>query len=554
VALAVALAAITSIEFAVDRPPWPNVIGAIVTLVAVLFRRMFPPVAAIVGLLAQLVAESVALALDAEPYGVIAAQVAASVALVYSVARLSPAREVWIIAATLAGVVAARVAIDGDSDLAVVGVVLLIVWSVTVVVAIGFRYRSALEDAGVDADSGAGNPSDLPQQVHRTERWFVHRGVPTFIESSNDGSIYDVWTRALPLLVPAYLLLGFNTLELTDWTLEQNFAAAIVTVGVLVATWVVSNKLRGKPATAYPTDIDTPELALFVIGPTIPVLLSGQPGDAVENVMLAIVLLLLIYTWSAFGIGALLRWAARQSRQQITSLVSLVARALPLLLLFTTFLFINAEVWELAGTNQGIPYAMLILTFFLLGVTFAVSRIPPLVRNLNRFETWDEVSCAAEGSPADGLDPETDAPLAESTTQLSRAQRLNIGLVVLFGQALQITLVTVALTTFFTLFGFLSISEATAQGWTRLDDVNVLFEVESSRRSLQITEPLLRVSVFLGAFSGMYFTVVLATDDTYRDEFSADAARDMRRVLAARILYHHAQPASVVASDRVDGR
>ncbi len=34
-------------------------------------------------------------------------------------------------------------------------------------------------------------------------------------------------------------------------------------------------------------------------------------------------------------------------------LARVVARALPLLLLFTTFLFINAEVWQVAGTLTG---------------------------------------------------------------------------------------------------------------------------------------------------------------------------------------------------------
>ena len=55
-----------------------------------------------------------------------------------------------------------------------------------------------------------------------------------------------------------------------------------------------------------------------------------------------------------------------------------------------------------------------------------------------------------------------------------------------------------------------------------------------SGRTLVLTEPLLRVAGFLGAFTGMYFTVVLATDDTYRDEFADDVGPEIRQALAVR--------------------
>ena len=53
-----------------------------------------------------------------------------------------------------------------------------------------------------------------------------------------------------------------------------------------------------------------------------------------------------------------------------TSLV----RALPLLLLFTTFLFINAEVWQVAGTLTGVVYVAVLGIFFLLGAVFVLIR------------------------------------------------------------------------------------------------------------------------------------------------------------------------------------
>jgi hypothetical protein len=61
-----------------------------------------------------------------------------------------------------------------------------------------------------DADNPS-NTSDIPD-LRDIELWFVKRGVPHFVEAKTDGSLLDAWTRALPLLVVAYLLLGFNAL------------------------------------------------------------------------------------------------------------------------------------------------------------------------------------------------------------------------------------------------------------------------------------------------------------------------------------------------------
>ena len=122
-------------------------------------------------------------------------------------------------------------------------------------------------------------------------------------------------------------------------------------------------------------------------------------------------------------------------------------------------------------------------------------------------------------------------------------QRLNIGLVTIFSQAIQITLVALTLTGFFVLFGFLAIPQDTVQGWTGLVDVDVLASWTVGGRTLVLTEPLLRVSAFLGAFTGMYFTVLLSTDTVYREEFAEDVAPQLRQALAVRRVYDRTRAA-----------
>ena len=108
----------------------------------------------------------------------------------------------------------------------------------------------------------------------------------------------------------------------------------------------------------------------------------------------------------------------------------------------------------------------------------------------------------------------------------------------LFGQALQISLVVIALIGFFVFFGFMAIGVDAATTWTQLDSVRVLADANLGDRRLVLTEALIRVSVFLGAFSGMYFTVVLTTDETYRSTFAGDVGPEIRQILAVRCAYH----------------
>lgn len=386
-----------------------------------------------------------------------------------------------------------------------------------------------------------------PGTVSAIERWLVERGVPHLVEPRAGSTVRGVFTRALPLLVAAYLLLGLNALDLDGWSVAENLLAATAVIAILIAAWVVSNRVRGVASFDRPTHIDAPELALYLIGPMLPSLAFGQVGDALQTLIGAVVLLAAIYLWSSYGIGALVRWGVRRGGSQLAGLGALVAKALPLLLVFNTFLFINAEVWEVAGTLVGTAYVAVALTFFGLGATFVITRVPSYLRAENDFAGWDDVATAVEGTPAEQVTlPDAGTPI----DPLRRRQRFNVGLIVVFGQAVQITLVVVALTAFFVFFGFLAITEETIAAWTGSTDVHVWVETTLGGRTLVLSEPLVRVSIFLGAFSGMYFTVVLSTDDTYRTEFASDVGPEIHQILGVRSAYHVALGAHpALASD-----
>jgi hypothetical protein len=180
---------------------------------------------------------------------------------------------------------------------------------------------------------------------------------------------------------------------------------------------------------------------------------------------------------------------------------------------------------------------LVIAIFFGLGATFVLTRVPGYIRQENRFASWDEIAGYLDDTPATAVE----LPVGDTVSDpLGMRQRLNIGLIVIFGQALQITLVAAVLTGFFIVFGVLAIPADVVASWTGIadpDDLNVLVEFDMSGRTLVLTEALIRVSVFLGAFAGMYFTVVLSTDDIYRNEFAEDVGPEIRQALAVREAY-----------------
>jgi hypothetical protein len=116
---------------------------------------------------------------------------------------------------------------------------------------------------------------------------------------------------------------------------------------------------------------------------------------------------------------------------------------------------------------------------------------------------------------------------------------VNIALVVVFGQGLQIVLVTIALVLVLLLFGVLLFPVSLQAEWAGAP-TQVLASVPVLGRELTLTTTLVTVALTLGAFCGLYFTVSALSDAAYRAEFFSDADRALRRVFAVRTVYRGA--------------
>lgn len=366
------------------------------------------------------------------------------------------------------------------------------------------------------------------------ERWFIRRGVPHFIEGYSAGS--DIFTRSIPALVVAYLAGGFTALDIYRWSVARNLAVAAGIVAMAVASWLVANRLRGRPWFERPRKVGRAELTVFVVGPALPAIVFGrQWGDALQAGLVGLGVLLAIYAVTSYALLPLTRWALGRLVDLLAVLGSLVARALPLLLLIVTFSFLGAEVWEMAATLPLAVYPAVLGVFMAAGAAFLISRLPSEFGSIGHFDGWADVERLLTGSPAAGcaLPAEGVPPEAE----LTRRQWVNLALVSLFTQGVQITLVALTMGLFLTVFGFLAISEQTIVNWTQLPEADVLLRIALGGRDLVLTRQLLQVAGFLATFTGFYFTVVLVTDETYRREFRDDVIAELRESLAVRAAY-----------------
>lgn len=372
------------------------------------------------------------------------------------------------------------------------------------------------------------------QAISETERWFLKRGLPHFIDDYSPTR--DVLTRAVPLLTLIFLIEVANAPK-RDFPIWLDVVAVAVGFGILLGAWMLANRIRGRPLLARPESVGVFEVAVFVLAPpAIPLLFGGQWRSALATAVGNLLLLAVIFLGTSYGVVPMTRWAGARTARELEQVMSLLVRALPLLILFITFIFLQNEAWQITAGLHGPYYWIVLGIFFAIGIGFSVIRLPGEIGGLSDFESWDVVVERAAGTPA--------APLVEGVPSgshadpppLSRRQWGNVALVVLFSQGLQVFFVSAMVFVFLFVFGVIVVTEPVARGFTDAAP-NVLATFDLWGRELVITEELLRVTGFLTVFAGLYFTVTAITDESYRREFIGEILGEMRRSLAVRAVY-----------------
>ena len=83
----------------------------------------------------------------------------------------------------------------------------------------------------------------------------------------------------------------------------------------------------------------------------------------------------------------------------------MLRRALPLLLVSITFLFLAAEAWEVLGQLHGIAYVLVLGLFVGIGAAFVLSHLPGDIAAAGTLDSWGDVR-AVRAAYRWALDPE----------------------------------------------------------------------------------------------------------------------------------------------------
>lgn len=313
------------------------------------------------------------------------------------------------------------------------------------------------------------------------ERWFVSRGLPYFVDDLREG-VRDALGR------PRLFTLGV--------------AAAICAAIGALGTWI------------WTEDASVTVLAAM--------------GTAAVPVVL--------YAFRALHAGTVARWTVGRTLSSLGLVFPLVTRALPLLLLFVTFLFINTEVWQVASSLDDGVLWVAVLLFAAVAVAFLLVRLPEELDQVDDVMTGEKLITACAGTAVEARAVRCAAEVDDATL-LARAQvtglaKANLVLVLLISQALQVLLLSLAMFAFFIVFGSVAINEDVIRSWLGPEAPTPFVDWFPV-----LTHELVRVSTFLAAFSGLYFTVYAVSDETYRTQFFGSLMKQLHRAVGVRTVY-----------------
>jgi hypothetical protein len=374
-----------------------------------------------------------------------------------------------------------------------------------------------------------------PEVRHDIERWFARKGVPQLIEGFSSESAMD--QRAAPLIslwLIAGTVLWWGTRA--DWPPLMNAAGVAVTIGWMALVWWVVSRLRRRSWRIRPSTFDLWDIGTIAFLPIVPAaLIEADAGEAIRSFFGALTGLGVIYAIVGFGLIEIGNWAFERLWVQVTHIVELLARTLPVLLILVVFLLFAAEMWEAAHAMSWLELGLVLL---LLLVVAALLVVITFARELLRIEARTDV----DGVLADAADTAAE-PLATGhgadllpAPPLPWLQKTNVTLLVAVPHLLQAIAVGVVVMGFLMVFALIAVPASVQQGWIGAPSRDLAtFVLLDELRT--VSEELLIVCSVLGGIVGLYFSGLSITDPSYRTEGFDQQVSNVRQILAARALY-----------------
>ncbi|MFC4854452.1 hypothetical protein [Actinophytocola glycyrrhizae] len=379
------------------------------------------------------------------------------------------------------------------------------------------------------------------------EAWFRWRGLPLVVRRDERGS--RLLQRAVPALVFVIVIDPLITvvtrlLDVPDAELERRMAntAYVFLLLAVIATALVVPLLAGWGSSRW-MRVLSPRgrwvLARIVLLLNVVVLPLTAWWTGLRSplwlslaINIGVTSLMLFAVW--VGAGSILAWGLRKAVAELGTVGRMATKALPLLVLVVIFAFFSAEMWQVADGLPRWRLWLVVALFAVLAVLFMAARLDEELRAMIDKVAGDRLDDLAGLLRSTPLAGAVDGPAIEPLP-LGRRERANITLVLFVAQLLQILVLSVLVFCLLVALGALAINGTVIDSWLGAGFSKIqgtLFGV-----ALPLPRALVHVSLFLAAFSGLYFAATAATDQHYRDAFFEPLLADVRVSLAARQVY-----------------
>ena len=314
----------------------------------------------------------------------------------------------------------------------------------------------------------------------KCEQWFVHHGLPYFVASGHAA----IKRSLAPRLVAA-------------WAVVALVAGVAVGAAAAAAGWELDAVLTT----------------------------AGTVAGAV----------VLLRAARVFRVPIIGRWALAHAWQSRGLLIPLATRALPFLLLFITFLFINTEVWQVASSlSRSLLWASISI-FVVLAIAFLAPSFATEIDRVGAEVDGEMLATTTQGTPvasaAREILQEPDLATQVADIELQGLERRNLLLMLFITQAIQVVSLAMIVFGFFVVFGSVAIRPTVIESWVGHPPT-----YETGGLHL-VSNELFSVAVFLSGFAGLYFTVQAVIDQNYRREFFSRIEHDLQRAIGVRKVY-----------------
>ena len=378
-------------------------------------------------------------------------------------------------------------------------------------------------------------------RIEAVEQWFRRRGLPAVVR----GRPARLLVRTAPAVVfiGAWQLLT-DVLSAVDGKTDADFDRlmesdlfALGYGGLLLSlvivpalgSWLTARWVRRKlvehggavPAAAM--------AGVFVL--VVPVAgWIAEDSSVPFGLVTQLAILAGLFAAAFAGAGSIVGWALRAAFRQLRLLGELTTRVLPLLLLFTVFGFFTTEIWQVGAALPRARMWLVVGLFAVVAVVFLSGMLRDEVTGLTQSRTVPVGLAKLRETPlapflADGVPAER--------VPLTKLERANMILVLVLTQVLQTLVLATVMFVFFVIFGIIAIQHSVIKAWISRDPTTgILFGIQ-----LPVPQELLHVSLFIAAFSGLYFAASTVTDAKYRSAYFDPLADHLAVSLVARDHY-----------------